>query len=162
MKAYGRIEIYSSTIFHLGTGWRWVVSIMRRLLNPQEKGSWYPLDRSLGGPQSQSWCCEEDKNLALVRNWTPAIQLVTQCYTDWAVPTVNLKWGIYYPDWGFSWFSSVPLGTCWDTTSIRSWLLPSNPPVISHPIIRCYTGCPRSLVQYLRSVLRVPYRATFK
>jgi hypothetical protein len=27
---------------------------------------WYPLDRRLGGPQSRSGCCGEEKNLALL------------------------------------------------------------------------------------------------
>jgi hypothetical protein len=42
---------------------------------PGENSHWYPLDRRLGGPQSQSGRNgEEKKNLALARNQTPAIQ----------------------------------------------------------------------------------------
>jgi hypothetical protein len=29
---------------------------------PQGKNTWYPLDRRLGGPQSRSGHCDEEKN----------------------------------------------------------------------------------------------------
>jgi hypothetical protein len=41
-------------ILDLGTRWRWVVSFTPRPLYPQGKNPWYPLDRRLGGPRSQS------------------------------------------------------------------------------------------------------------
>jgi hypothetical protein len=37
-------------------------------LYPRRKSPWYPLDRRLGGPQSRSGCCGEDKNLELQGN----------------------------------------------------------------------------------------------
>jgi hypothetical protein len=40
--------------FHLGTSWRWVVNFTPRPLYPRGKSPRYPLDRRLGGPQSQS------------------------------------------------------------------------------------------------------------
>jgi len=40
-------------ILNLGTRWRWVVSSTPRLLYPRRKSLRFPLDRSLGGPQSQ-------------------------------------------------------------------------------------------------------------
>jgi hypothetical protein len=40
-------------ISDIGTRWRWVVSFTRRLLCPQRKSLWYPLDRRLGGPQNR-------------------------------------------------------------------------------------------------------------
>jgi hypothetical protein len=43
----------------LSTTWRLVVSFMPLLLYPQGKSPWYPLDRRLGGPQSQSGCGSE-------------------------------------------------------------------------------------------------------
>jgi hypothetical protein len=49
-------------ILDLGTRWRCVVSFTLRPLFPQGKSSWYPLDRRLGGPQSRSVCCSEEKN----------------------------------------------------------------------------------------------------
>jgi hypothetical protein len=54
---------YRSTIFDLVTRWRWVISFRPWPLYPREKGSRYPLDRRLGGPQIQSGLYEE-KNLA--------------------------------------------------------------------------------------------------
>jgi hypothetical protein len=65
---------YSSTILDLGTRWSWVVSFTPRPLYPRTNRPWYPLERRLGGPQSQSGCYGEEKNLGLARIWTPAIQ----------------------------------------------------------------------------------------
>jgi hypothetical protein len=45
----------------------------------------------LGGPQSRSRCCEEEKNLTLAGNRTPAVQPIARRSTDWAIPTGN-KW----------------------------------------------------------------------
>jgi hypothetical protein len=47
----------------LGTSWRWVVSFTLRSLCARRKGPWYPLDRRLGGPQSRSGRCGEEKIL---------------------------------------------------------------------------------------------------
>jgi hypothetical protein len=87
---------YSCTILlDLGTRWRWVISFTPQPLYPWGKRSWYPLDRRLGGPESLSGCCREEKNLFLVGIWTLAVSPVTQCYTSWAFPTpgwtYNLK-----------------------------------------------------------------------
>jgi hypothetical protein len=41
-----------------------------------------PLDRRLGGPQNRPGGYEEEKNLSLVGNGTPAIQIVAYRYTD--------------------------------------------------------------------------------
>jgi hypothetical protein len=38
----------------LSTSWRWVLSFATQPLYPRGKNPWYPLDRRLGGPQSQS------------------------------------------------------------------------------------------------------------
>jgi hypothetical protein len=50
---------YSSNILDLGTRWRWVVSFILRPLYPR-----YPLGRRLGGPQSRSGSCGEEKNVS--------------------------------------------------------------------------------------------------
>jgi len=50
----GGMEVQLHSFFDLGITWRWVVSFTPWPLNPQGKGPWYPLDRKLGGPQSQS------------------------------------------------------------------------------------------------------------
>jgi hypothetical protein len=52
-----------SHFLDLGTSWRWVVSFTPLLLYPQGKSPRYPLDRSLGWPQSQSGRRGEEKIL---------------------------------------------------------------------------------------------------
>jgi len=49
---------------------------MPQLLYPQEKNPPYPLDRRLGGPQSQSGDGGKEKNhmIAPPRNQTPVVQ----------------------------------------------------------------------------------------
>jgi hypothetical protein len=47
----------------------------------------HPLNRKLGGLQSRSGRCEEEKSLASTGNWTPAAEPVARLYTDWAIPT---------------------------------------------------------------------------
>jgi hypothetical protein len=67
----------------LGTSWRWVVSFTRWPLLPLGKEPQYPLDRRLGGPQSQSGRCGEEKILdpTGTRTLTPVIQsLYWLCY----------------------------------------------------------------------------------
>jgi hypothetical protein len=55
---------------------------MPRLLQPQGKSPWYPLDRRLGGPQSQSVCCGEEKNSQPTPGLEPQIiQPVAQRYS---------------------------------------------------------------------------------
>jgi hypothetical protein len=56
--------------------WRWVVSVTSWPIYPRGKNHRYPLDRRLGGPQSRSGRCEEEKNLAPIGNQTPAVQPV--------------------------------------------------------------------------------------
>jgi len=43
-----------SPCINLGTRWKWVVSFLPWQLYPQGKKPWYPLDKRLGGSQSQS------------------------------------------------------------------------------------------------------------
>jgi hypothetical protein len=50
-------------------------------------GDQHPLDRKLGGPQSQSGRRGEEKNFAPAGNQTPAVQPIARCYTDWATST---------------------------------------------------------------------------
>jgi hypothetical protein len=52
---------------NLSTSWKWVVSFPLYLLG---KGLWYPLDRRLGGPQSQSGWHGEEKILDPTRAQT--------------------------------------------------------------------------------------------
>jgi len=44
--------MFSSKHKHLGTRWKWIVTFMLQCLYPQEQSLWYPLYRSLGGPQT--------------------------------------------------------------------------------------------------------------
>jgi hypothetical protein len=80
----------SSTIFDLCTRWMWVVSFTPWPLYYQRKIPWYPLDRSLSGPQSQSGRCgAEKKSLAPAGNRTPAVQPLARLCTDWAIPLLK-------------------------------------------------------------------------
>jgi hypothetical protein len=62
MKAYGSGCI-DSHFLDLGTCWRWVVNFTHWPLYPRGKSPFYPLDRRLGGPQSQSGRSWEEKIL---------------------------------------------------------------------------------------------------
>jgi hypothetical protein len=67
--------------------WRWVASFTPRPLYPREERPRYPLDRRLGGPQSQSGHCgEEEKFLTPAENRNHAVQHVARFYSDWAIP----------------------------------------------------------------------------
>jgi hypothetical protein len=64
------------------------VSFTPRLLYPQEKSPWYPLDRRLGGPQNPSERGGEEKIPSPRRESNPRtsiVQAVAQRYTDWAI-----------------------------------------------------------------------------
>jgi hypothetical protein len=84
----GRIgeSSYSSNILDLGTRRRWAVNSMPLLLYTWGKSAWYLSDRSLDGPQSWSGHCGEEKSLASTRDLIPAIQPITLCYINWAIP----------------------------------------------------------------------------
>jgi hypothetical protein len=54
---------------------------MAQLLYPQGKSPWYPVDRRLDGPQSQSGCSGEEKNSQPLLELKPSIiQPTAQCY----------------------------------------------------------------------------------
>jgi hypothetical protein len=82
MKANRESEGIALRILDLGTRWRWVVSFTDRLLCPQGKSPWYPLDRKLGGPQSRSGCGGEEKTSQPLPGLKPLIiQPVAQSYS---------------------------------------------------------------------------------
>jgi hypothetical protein len=62
MKIYWGIGDIAPLILWRRHRWRWVVSFTPRLLYPQGKNPWYPLDRRLGGPQIPSGRGSEEKN----------------------------------------------------------------------------------------------------
>jgi hypothetical protein len=64
-----------------------MVSFTPQPLYPWGNCPRYRLDRRLGGPQSWSGCCGEEKNLAPAGKQTLAIQLVARPYTDRGIPT---------------------------------------------------------------------------
>jgi hypothetical protein len=66
---------YSSATLELSIKWRLVVSFIPLLFYPQGKSSRYLGNRRLCGPQSQSGCCGEEKNLDLVRDGILVVQL---------------------------------------------------------------------------------------
>jgi hypothetical protein len=82
MKAYWGSEGIAPRILDLGTRWAWVVSFTPQLLYPQEKSPRYPLDRRLGGAQSQVERGSEEKSShPLPGLEPPIIQPVAQSYT---------------------------------------------------------------------------------
>jgi hypothetical protein len=99
MKAYwGSEGIAPHTFFDLGTRWRWIVSFTLRLLYPQGKRLWYPLDRRLGGPQSRSGRGGEEKVASphLDSNFDhPIVQPVVSRYIDWAMPALGKCWCLF-------------------------------------------------------------------
>jgi hypothetical protein len=62
---------HSTRFLDLGTSWKWMVSFTPRPLYPRGKSPRYPLDRRLGGPQSQSGRYEEVKIIPPTRTRTP-------------------------------------------------------------------------------------------
>jgi len=62
-KAYGKRYLHSFLTLAL---WNWVVSCTRQTLHSRGNDSHYPLNKRLGGPQSQSGLFEEKKNASLV------------------------------------------------------------------------------------------------
>jgi hypothetical protein len=67
----------------------------------QRKNPWYPLDRGLGGPQSQSGRGGEEKNSQLLPGLEPpTIQSVAQSYTTELsrllyISSLQMKWRRY-------------------------------------------------------------------
>jgi hypothetical protein len=68
-KAYWGSGGITPRILDLCAIWKWVVSFTPRQLYPQGKSPWYPLDRSLGGPQSRFGRGGEEKNSQLLWHW---------------------------------------------------------------------------------------------
>jgi hypothetical protein len=62
MKAYRGSGGIAPGILDLVTRWRWVISFTSRLLYPQGKSPWYPLDRRLGAPYRRSGRSGEEKH----------------------------------------------------------------------------------------------------
>jgi hypothetical protein len=94
MKVYWEWRYGSTHAWHW-YWWRWVVHFMLQPLYPQGKSSWYPSDRRLGGPQSQSGHGGEEKNSQPLPRLEPLIiQPVTQCYTTsgW---NLCCSWNVY-------------------------------------------------------------------
>jgi hypothetical protein len=102
MKAYWGCGGITPHILELKTRWKWVVSSTPRPLYPQVKRFWYPMDRRVGGPQSQSGHSGEKKNSQPLP-WLkpPIIQPIVQHYTtelSWLLHVFMvsclIKWGI--------------------------------------------------------------------
>jgi hypothetical protein len=82
MKAYWGNGCIAPLILHLTIRWSWAVSFRHWPLYPQRKNTWYPLDRRLGVPPSQSGCGGEEKNSQSLLGLEPLIiQLIAQHYT---------------------------------------------------------------------------------
>jgi hypothetical protein len=94
MEAYSESGGIAPRILELDIRWRLVVSFTPRLLYPQGKSTWYPLDRRLGGPQSRSGHGDEEKNSKPIPELEPPIiQPVAQRYTAELsrIPHVGVK-----------------------------------------------------------------------
>jgi hypothetical protein len=125
--------MHRSTFLDLGISWRWVVRFTQRPLYPQGKSPRYRLDRRLGGPQSRSGRCGEEKILDPAGTRTPTpwvIQPVASRYTESTrnnnkidtqlrrLPVFSSLvswWGCYLPEIHFFWPCStnleLPVGT---------------------------------------------------
>jgi len=66
MKAYCGSGGIEPSILDLSIRWRCVVSFTPQPLYSQGKSPWYPLERRLGGPQSQSGHSGAEKNYQLL------------------------------------------------------------------------------------------------
>jgi len=92
MKSYWGSGGIPPRVLDVGTRRRWVASFTPRLLHPQEKISWYPLDRRLGGPQSRYKRGNGEKNSQPLPVLEPSIiQPVAQCYTTEKVAIIVIK-----------------------------------------------------------------------
>jgi len=74
MKAYRGIGGITALIVSLSTRWQWVVSFTPHPLYPWGKSPWYPLNRSLDEPQSQSWWFVLlHHRLFFIRGWSKCV-----------------------------------------------------------------------------------------
>jgi hypothetical protein len=77
MKAYWGNSGIAPCILYLGTRSEWSAS-RPGCFTPQGNRTWYPFDRSLGGPQSRSVRCSEEK---ISQSLHGLIQSAAQRYT---------------------------------------------------------------------------------
>jgi hypothetical protein len=77
MKAYGGDGGVALHIHNLRIRWRSVVSFI-----PQQKSLLYPLDRSLGGPHSQSGCGGKGKNIPSCPCWELSTPLTILSFSN--------------------------------------------------------------------------------
>jgi hypothetical protein len=118
--------IYSSTIHDLGTRWWSVVSFTLLPLYPRRNSHRYPMEREGWAVPRAVWKLWRKKNLTPLGNRTPAFhpvvilpELALTLYDFYvgddrfeSQPRHRLSWP------GFSWFSSVPTGKLWPSTSV--------------------------------------------
>jgi hypothetical protein len=87
IQTYEGSKVTSPRIVNVGTRWSWVVNFTPRPLYPRCTSPLYPLNRRLGGLQSQSGCGGEEKNFLHLEG----IKLQSSGpwpshYSDWAIP----------------------------------------------------------------------------
>jgi hypothetical protein len=93
MKAYGRVNVYVHIFLTsaLAVG-EWSASHPRRFTR-RGNSPWYPLDRRLSGPQSQTGRRGENSWHHQDLNSDPfVIQPITSCYTHFAIPAPQVTW----------------------------------------------------------------------
>jgi hypothetical protein len=97
MKMYWGSGCIAPHILDLSTRWRWVVSFTSQPLYPQGKSPWYPLDRRLGGPKSQSGCSGEEKNFQPLLGLESLIN-----YTEQGLPIITMGQTYIHPSYGWN------------------------------------------------------------
>jgi hypothetical protein len=86
------MKTYGSTILHLSTRWRWVVSFTPLQLYPRENNPWYALDRGLAGPQNRSGRCGDEKNLLSL----PGIEPTFLCCPARTIVAVLIELSLFW------------------------------------------------------------------
>jgi hypothetical protein len=81
MKAYRGCRAIDRIILNFSTRWRLVVNFTHQLIYPQEITP-VPTDRRLSGPQSQSACYGEEKNILMYQHINYFVSLVTVIHNN--------------------------------------------------------------------------------
>jgi hypothetical protein len=97
MKMYWGSGDTSQRILNLGCRWKWAVSFVPWPLYTQGKRPWYPLDRRLGVPQSQSdRSGEEEGNPGFsARN---LVTIIVSVYKAWHLEVICITTDVFLCD----------------------------------------------------------------
>jgi hypothetical protein len=108
----------------LSKSWRRMVSFTLRPLYPRGKRPRYPFDMRLGGPQSWSGWCGEEKILDPTGTRTDhlVVQPTASCYTDYAIPGsslahVRIRNAVAYNMTEFCFYQLISHSRVWEMSS---------------------------------------------